>query len=196
MNDEILWGKLRSGDKVALKQIYDTHIDALLQYGHRFCKDEQKVHDCIHDLFVYLWEKKETLSATDSIIRYLLVAIRRRIIKAIHVNTVEWKETDTSFLADISIEDKVIKDEELEEEKAQITAAMVTLSNRQKEAIYLKYYKGLKYDEICQIMDISNQSVRNLVASGLKVMRKVLSQWLFTFFMFNEYISAFFPLLI
>lgn len=174
MTDEKNWVSLKNGSREALKLIYDDHIDALLQYGLRFSKNKQLVHDCVHDLFVYIWEKRGSLSSTDSIRRYLLVALRRRIIKAIGGKTISYQDQEIPFEAEISFEQQVINREQQMQDHAQLQTALATLSNRQKEAVFLKYYKGLRYEDISEIMSINNQSARNLVASGIKALRKLM----------------------
>jgi RNA polymerase sigma factor (sigma-70 family) len=49
------------------------------------------------------------------------------------------------------------------------------LPNRQKEAIYLKYYSGLKATEISEIMGINYQSVVNTLHKAIKSLKEEIS---------------------
>ena len=49
--------------------------------------------------------------------------------------------------------------------------AMNKLPERQKEAIYLKYYNNLSGQEIADIMNINHQSVRSTLAKALNNLR-------------------------
>jgi RNA polymerase sigma factor (sigma-70 family) len=49
------------------------------------------------------------------------------------------------------------------------------LPNRQKEAIYLKYYSGLKATEISEIMGINYQSVVNTLHKAIKSLKQEIS---------------------
>ena len=49
------------------------------------------------------------------------------------------------------------------------------LPKRQKEAIYLKYYSGLKAKEIAKIMNINYQSVINLLFKAIKSLKEDVS---------------------
>ena len=49
------------------------------------------------------------------------------------------------------------------------------LPKRQKEAIYLKYYSGLKATEIAEIMDINYQSVVNILHKAIKNLKEEVS---------------------
>jgi len=49
------------------------------------------------------------------------------------------------------------------------------LPKRQKEAIYLKYYSGLKATEISEVMNINYQSVVNILHKALKNLKEEVS---------------------
>ena len=175
MDDKELWEKLKHGDQEALKQIYNSQIENLLQYGQRFCRDRETVEDCLHDLFIYIWNNREGLSSTDSIQRYLMVALRRRVIQHLKGQPGELSDKNLSFRCDLSIEEKWIQEEQSEEVENSLQAAFTHLSDRQKEAIYLKYYQQMSYEAICEIMDLNYQSARNLIFNGLKALRQVMT---------------------
>ena len=175
MSDIELWKLLKEGDKNALEKIYLDHISLLIRYGRKFVANEQLVEDCVQDLFVELWKNREGLSETDSIKRYLMVAIRRKVIR--QISKVQKTESsnpaeDYEFGAELAIEDHLIDLEISEEQSIKLKAAFENLSKRQKEAVYLKYYSGLDYEDICEVMDISYQSIRNLIFNALKSLRK------------------------
>jgi RNA polymerase sigma factor (sigma-70 family) len=183
MDDQHLWDHLKEGSPDAFKSIYDHHIENLLQYGFRFCQDRATVHDCVHDLFIYLWNNREGLSGTDSISRYLLVALRRRIFESRKARFADLDEQDIPFTADLSIEDQWIADEENHENQLIVRDAFLQLSDRQKEAIYLRYYQNMNYEAICDIMDINYQSARNLVFNGIQMLRKIMIPLIICIFM-------------
>lgn len=177
MTDTQLWQQLKEGRPEAWERIYREHVDALLRYGSQFCAEPGWVEDSIHDLFVELWKRRAGLGATDHIRPYLLVALRRKLIRLIKkqqkLSTLTPDEVD--FLAVPSIDTTIIGGEMAAEQKEQLQHALNQLSKRQREALYLKYYEGLDYAEICQTMEINYQSVRNLVFTALQKMRKYLS---------------------
>ena len=204
MSNDILWSKLKKGNKQALEQIYREHIDLLYRYGHRFSNNNQLVEDCIQDLFVELWNNRTGLSQTDSIKPYLLTSIRRKIIKAVDKEK-KWVSTDEyehiPFDCEIAIDERIVALEHKEELSNQLKKAFEGLSKRQKEAVYLKYYAGLDYEDIGQVMDIGYQSLRNLVSGALKKMKANVGYTgviliLTIFFGCNDYKSIFQDLMV
>lgn len=175
MEDEKIWESFKGGNRQVFEQIFRTHIRVLYKYGSRFTHDPALVEDCIQDLFLDLWHKRQSLGTTDSIKRYLLGSLRRRIIRKLQRNPsnnspIELENYD--FHLELNAEDERIAAENgLAQQKA-LNEAMMQLTQRQKEVIYLKYFQEMSYDEIALVMEISYQSARNLVYAALKLMKK------------------------
>ena len=189
MNDIALWQELKNGKKAALEKIYRSHIQALLKYGNKFSSDGQLVEDSVQDLFIELWKNKSKLGDTDSIRRYLLVSLRRKIIRKISSNKKHFSENEPlehHFKAEFAIEDHIIERELSSEQATKLKASMTNLSQRQQEALYLKYFQGMDYRDIAEVMDINYQSVRNLIFNALKKLREHL-----LFLCFNIFLNFF-----
>lgn len=185
MSDLLLWKRLKSGDKKALEQIYLQEVNFLLSYGKKISANGPLVEDCVQDLFVELWKNRTGISNTDAIRRYLLVALRRKIIrqlKKMQQSQSDKEPDEVDFAAELSIDTQLIAAELSAERAAQLKAAFSELSSRQQEAIYLKYYAGMDYKDIAEVMQINYQSVRNLIFNALSKLRKHLSLLLFLFF--------------
>ena len=108
----------------------------------------------------------------------VLTWLRRKIIRQLErkIKKIANEEPqDYQFEADISIDEQLIQEEIGKEQAEKLQAALANLSERQREAIYLKYFAGLDYQAICEVMEISYQSVRNLVFNGLQSLRKLVS---------------------
>lgn len=187
MTDQKLWEQLKAGDQAALQQIYQDHAAALIQYGRKFSIDESLIEDCVQELFVDLWQKRQGLSNTTAIRPYLFVALRRRVIKHVEKlrKTISSEEPEESqFQAEFAIDEQIIAKELSAEQAAQLKMAMEQLSRRQQEALYLKYFANMDYKDIGEAMNISYQSVRNLVFNALQALRKHFG-WTFLWWVGN-----------
>jgi RNA polymerase sigma factor (sigma-70 family) len=172
---EELWGLFRKGNRTAFESIFQSHIRLLYKYGSRFTKNDNVVEDCIQDLFLDLWRRREHLGATDSIKLYLLGSLRRRILrslKSVHKTVDETDFERYNFNLELNSEEQLIGQENEFQKDQLLKEAMAQLSERQKEVIYLKYFRELSYEEIAAIMKINYQSARNLVHNALKILKK------------------------
>jgi RNA polymerase sigma factor (sigma-70 family) len=75
------------------------------------------------------------------------------------------------FNFEITIEQKMISDENVLQMSKKISEAIVSLPKRQKEVIYLKFFQNLSRDEIAEIMGNTPQTISNLMQLALKRMR-------------------------
>ena len=106
----------------------------------------------------------------------MAVTLRRELIRRVEKsrNTVEYEVNENKESTfSLSAEDMLIGDELSSENQENIKTALSKLSSRQKEAIYLRYFEEMEYEEICDVMEINYQSVRNLISKGIIEMRQV-----------------------
>ena len=186
IRDQSLWHQLKNGNALAFRQLYDKHIDSLMAYGYKFTADRQVIEDCCQELFITIWQKREELPYMEKPVKYLFRAMRNNLVKKIQriENRYIGGAKDYVFELVPSADKEIIQNEEVKEQSRKLHNALKELPSRQKEAIYLKYQKGLEYDEICEIMDINYQSARNLISRALTTLRDILGVSMYTFLKF------------
>jgi RNA polymerase sigma factor (sigma-70 family) len=178
--DGELWELFKSGDKSAFQTIYESHADALFNYGMNFGGDNSEVRECMQDLFVEIWNRKEYLGRTDNIRYYLLKSLRRRIF-ASQKEQKKWLFDDQgekygiiSLLNRRSLETFNESEYSGEDIRKKLTSAVENLPLRQKEALFHIYYEKLSYEEAASVMDVNIKTVYNLVWRGVEKLRKDL----------------------
>lgn len=175
--DILLWNQFLSGDDKAYATIYEQHVQSMYAYGMHFTSDSELVKDCIHDIFVKIYQNKKNLQPTDNIRLYLFIALKNRLFN-IFRKDVEFCQIDTMepvFAADYTIEDRIIDDEQTQLLNEKMIHMLEVLTPRQKEVIYYRYVESLSYDEIEKIMGMNYQSIQNLVHRSLKKLRNTFS---------------------
>jgi RNA polymerase sigma factor (sigma-70 family) len=174
--DASLWNDFLAGSKQAFERIFLAHYDDLFRYGIRLTGDEEVVKDCIQNLFQRLWQRRKVLGAVEEIRPYLFTALRYHITDEMRAQKrrTALQTGYPELTAEHSPEDFLIAQQLTTEQQAQLLAALNQLSNRHREALYLKFFDGFAYDRIAAIMDLNQQSVRNLVHQAIKRMRQVL----------------------
>lgn len=191
MTDKIIWNNLRNGDKDSLENIYRRYFSDLYNYGKRFSTDLTIVEDCIQELFLELWNKKENLSETDSIKPYLFVSLRRKIIQSVKKvrKSTDVELTETHFVAELAIDQIMINNEIDEDQKKKLNEAFQQLPDRQKEILYLKYYANMDYEAISEIMELNYQSARNLVSRGIAKLSQLMITEILLFMILSNFLK-------
>jgi len=179
-----LWNLLKEGNDVAFEKIFKLYYPSLLNYGLRFNKDEEEIKDCIQILFLTIWERKQFLGSLESIRNYLLASLRRLILKrkkttplfvGLESGDADSESDESSFHIELSVEVKMIQDQTLRENIAFLQNAIQNLPDRQKEALYLKFYNNQSFADIAAVMDISTRAVYKLIYKALDALNRDLA---------------------
>jgi RNA polymerase sigma factor (sigma-70 family) len=174
-----LWKRYLSGEGDALESILRNHYNLLIQYGKKFTDDIDLVKDCIQNLFLSLWQNRINIHETPSVANYLLKALRNRLQRELSKNKNLISVDDNfmgfrqNFQTELSPEAKLILEEQTYLLAEKIKLGIKSLSKRQQEIIYLRFYLNASSEEISDIMEISRQSVYNLLNESIINLRKI-----------------------
>lgn len=171
-NEAALCDSFKNGSETAYAFIYQQYALLLYSYGSKISPDPALVEDCIQDLFIKLWVNKSRLGEAPSIKNYLLKAFRRMLREAVQNNqpNPETCGKELDFKLTLSSESEEAQQALQLEKERKLQAAVEKLSSRQKEVVYLRFYKQMPNEEIAEVMAISVPSVYNLVSKALAVL--------------------------
>src|SRR5688572_10978871 len=176
-NDFTLWQSFKSGDRTSFQTIYFSHFKNLSEYGMRIIGDKELVQDCVHDLFVKLWNNKANLGNVTVIRSYLLVSLRTTLFNKIKQNnriSVSEFNDGHPFEMVFSVESDFITKETASIQTQKLLDALNELTPRQKEVIYLRYFEEMDYEEIAAIMDVTVKAIYKLTARGMETLRQIM----------------------
>lgn len=158
----------------ALEDMYKMYFPSLYSYGLHLCQDEGIVEDCIQDLFVDLWDRKENLGHIQSIRPYLFTSFRRRVLKrlALHRKQAFGEEWEKQGFEIVLPHDAfLIQAQVTEEQREMLEQALNQLSKKQREALYLRFYDGMSPQDISDLMGLSTMAVYKLISRGLDLLK-------------------------
>lgn len=178
-DDQYIWEEFKNGEEYALSYIYYQNIDFLFFYGKRITKDEDFILDVIQDLFYELIRSKKNLGKTDNIRLYLLKSFRRKLIRELQRKQKQSGSKDEiEIQPDIvfSVEEEIISTEENSKRLEIIRQGMKELNQKQREVLYYKFTLGFDYTQISEIMQVTNDSARQLVSRGVASLKKYFAE--------------------
>lgn len=174
-SDTVLWDAYKQGDREAFSELFRKYYSPLYLYGHKIVQDSSILEDCIQELFLELWKSRNQVVVV-SVKAYLFKSLKYKIFRVLSQRKIH---PESILKEEMSFElshDTLMIHKEVEQERAkQVVKAFEQLSNRQKEVIYLKYYLGLSYEEVSEIMEINYQVARNLLYLAIRAMKKMIS---------------------
>ncbi|MCU0468756.1 MAG: sigma-70 family RNA polymerase sigma factor [Arcicella sp.] len=168
-----LWIQMKGGSEFALNKLVKQYFNVLLNYGFKFVKDEDFIKDCVQEVFIEVWKRREKVAVPDSVKAYLFSSVRKKVVREGFRQQImkvdeELDYENNSSLSEHSFEWTMIQQESDFEINEKVKKALNALSKRQREVIYLQYYQNLSREEISKIMDINTQSVSNLIQVAFK----------------------------
>lgn len=177
-DEAALWKRFKAGDKAAFTFIYREYTVYLFQYGFRFCTDQEKLKDMIHDLFIEIWNSRDHVSEEVAIRFYLCRSLKYKLIRANYqYRSITGKQDQylhDHFQPEATVEEQII-DTEIKDSRSQLLDnAIKKLSRRQQEIIMLRFYMGFTNAQIAEMMHMKYQSVSNLLYNALGRIKETL----------------------
>jgi RNA polymerase sigma factor (sigma-70 family) len=168
----------QAGDTTAFSTLYDMHINILLNYGSKLTSDRELLKDCIHDVFVKLFTKRDELNMINNLKSYLFISLKNRIYdefrKRVYISDTEIEEAAPGLEVDDTEKSYLLREKE-QMETLMVERLLVQLSPRQREVLTLYYWDEKNYEDICKIMNMNYQSVRNLMHRSITKLRSLVN---------------------
>lgn len=164
-----------NGDDSAFSELYDTYVQILYNYGSRFTTDQELLKDCIHDVFIKVYNKRNECQEFKNFGSYIVISLKNRLLDEFRRHTFTAETPVEHYVyrrATDDIEHEYIDTEHQLLQQNQVARLMNSLTRRQRQAITLYYLEQRKYDDICNIMQMNYHSVRNLMHRGMLRLRE------------------------
>ncbi|TPE46380.1 RNA polymerase sigma factor [Pontibacter mangrovi] len=168
MEELDIWNRFREGSEEDFTLLYRRYAPVMLRYGQRLVSDPDMIKDAIQQVFFQVWKSRQNLSTPPSIKNYLLKAFRCELgKKSSFKSRYEPLSDETKIGTEGSYEAALINLQSMEYDRERLHQLLSRLPERQREVIFLKYYTGLQYEEISDVMGIDQKSVYKLTYKAI-----------------------------
>jgi RNA polymerase sigma-70 factor (ECF subfamily) len=141
----------------------------LLRFATHFLKDEDLARDVVQDVFLKLWQKRDTLVEVENIEAFAMRMTRNRCLDVLRANKVVPIDAETNRKLrekTIDVHSKV----ELSESANQIKKLIGQLPDLQQNVMQMRDIEQLSYDEIAEATGLKVNAIRvNLSRARKKV---------------------------
>jgi RNA polymerase sigma-70 factor (ECF subfamily) len=176
LSDNEILTRIKKGDEKAFEALYKSFFSMLCMFSYRYVKKTEIAEEIVQDVFYHIWEKRSQFELTTSFKSYLYKSVHNNSLKHLrHQKIVLAYENSSAF----SGSEKVTGQNILEEtEVFQILHAVIDeLPERTRDIFQLNRFKGLKYQEIAEYLQISVKTVEAHMSSVLKILRTRLKDY-------------------
>jgi RNA polymerase sigma factor (sigma-70 family) len=169
-----LWVRIAEGDQEAYAEVSRFYYKRFYNYGRKFSNDEALIEDAVQETLLTIWDKRHTLASIEYTGTYFYTSFRYTVLGKLkqqqRLVAEESAEEEPEFAAD-----QVLIARETEAAlKEQLQKALTTLTTRQREAIFLRFYEGLSYEEVASVLNITTKATYKIMARALLQLKENL----------------------
>lgn len=153
--------------------LFKQYFKSLCFHAMSFVKDEDVAKDIVHDVFLNVWNHRFSIDFCQPMAPYLIGLTRNRSCNYLdHLKVKDRHAQHELTFAELCSEADASGQEEL---IAQVMERIDRLPERCREVMRLCFLECKKYKEIAEMLDISVNTVKTHITTGLKILRDEFS---------------------
>lgn len=162
-----------AGDGGAFSALVERHFGAAYASAYAVLGNASDAEELAQETFVQAYEKLERLREPGAFVGWVWRIARDLALKHIrkHGRMKVVEDVPESRSAESPLEPLVAG-----EEQQGLREALATLPDDQREALLMKYWQDLEYDEMARRTGVSEEALYQRVCRGLKRLREVLAE--------------------
>lgn len=170
-SDEVLFDLLKQGKESAFTQLYNRYWELLLEVAYRRLKSQDDAKDCVQQVFIQLWNRRDKISLIYSFKTYISAAIKYKIYDKV----LERKKNNMLILDDfgksILAEDATDSRVHFNELRVRIESVIAQLPEKCQMVYRLSREEGLSARQIAERLQINEKTVEGHLTKALKVLK-------------------------
>ena len=174
---------LSKKDKKAYEALFALYYDKLLHIAKGYLETMEDAEGLVQNVFLKLWEKKESFDNIDNINNYLYTMTKNACLDFLKHKKVKLSYSKSYYDHKTSIQYQFLEDEaasyiirsELQE---RISEAIKLLPEKCQKVFIKSRFEGMKHTEIAEVFQISKRTVDNHISNALQHMRLHLKEFL------------------
>src|ERR1700744_3432674 len=171
--DEVLIGRIASGDRLAMQVLFARHHVRVYRFVLRLIRDESTAEDLISEVFLDGWRQAGKFEGRSAVSTWLLAITRFKALSALRRR----KDAELDDEAAKAIED-TSDDPEVTVQKKDTSGALrkclTALSAEHREIVDLVYYHEKSVEEVAEIVGIPEKTVKTRLFYARKKLAELL----------------------
>ena len=172
--DVDLLKRLRTGDQAAFETIYLQYCRPFEAFARYELKDAESARDAVHDVFLTLWTRRETLDPSLSLKSFLYTCLKNRILNMI-------KAQRNALLRNGQVAGRQLsssRDTELafgtHEGMRWLSNHLSELPDKRRQVLEMHFFQGLPYVEIAERANLSLHTVKMYVSQSTRDLKALI----------------------
>jgi RNA polymerase sigma-70 factor (ECF subfamily) len=176
--DRTCISRMAAGDTRALEELYDRHGSMLYGLVLRIVGRAADAEEVLQDAWLQAWRRAETWDpGRGTVAAWLVTLARSRAIDRIRSVASRQRAESASPTPDPSLTaDEPAANAAQRQRQERLSAALATLTPRQREVLELGYFGGLSQTEIAEKIGAPLGSVKSWTRQGLMRLRELVPE--------------------
>jgi len=175
-DEKELFKQISEGNETAFRAIFDLYRERLFTFAWQLCHSAVEAEEITQDIFLKLWEQRDKLAGVSFPRKYIYIMTRNKTLDylgKIARNEQMIKEVWAYMSQSDNLTENLLQ---AEESRKLIQQAVSQLSEKKQAIFSLSRDQGMSHQEIADQMNLSVQTVKNIVTEILKHIQGFLSQ--------------------
>ncbi|MGW0333856.1 sigma-70 family RNA polymerase sigma factor [Streptomyces sp. NPDC003011] len=173
---EELVDRVALGDEQAFASVYDTVVSPVLGVVRAVLRDRAQSEEVAQEVLVEVWRTAPRYrSDRGTAINWILTLAHRRAVDRVRsVEAAAARDHKAALLERTPEYDEVTEQVEARLEREQVRRCLRTLTEIQRQAVTLAYYRGLTYRQVAEALALPLGTVKTRLRDGLIRLRDCL----------------------
>jgi len=168
---------LSNGDREAFNLLYLLYAPNLENFVTNMIKNRQSAEDIVHNIFLKIWDKRNTIYQIDSFKQYVFKMAKNAIYDLFDHDLVKvrykqnMKQTPQLYISYNNMQEEI----EANDLSLLIDIAINKMPNKRRTVFLLSRKEGLSHKEIAEKLNISTKTVENHITQAISEIREAIS---------------------
>ncbi|GGH01851.1 RNA polymerase sigma-70 factor [Parapedobacter pyrenivorans] len=170
-NGTSIVSRLKAGDHDAFDTIYAQFHGSLYRHAYQLTQDEDDSHEIVQYIFVNLWTNRKNLDANRNLLAYLHKSVHYAFLEQLR-NRKTFSKYEQGLRDYLQQEHNTVDELLFEKELiARIRNLATDIPGKAGQAFVYYHLEGYNYQQISEMLGVSEKTVKNLLAKSAKDIR-------------------------
>jgi len=174
-SDEVLIGRIASGDRLAMQALFARHHVRVYRFVLRLVRNEATAEDLISDVFLDVWRQAGKFEGRSTVSTWMLSIARFKTLSVLRRRGEEELDAETAS----AIEDDADNPEVAlakKDKRAVLRQCLTKLSAEHREIVDLVYYHEKSVEEVAAVVGIPEATVKTRMFYARKKLSELLKK--------------------
>src|SRR6266700_5125641 len=171
--DEVLIGRIASGDRLAMQVLFARHHDRVFRFVLRLVRDESVAEDLISEVFLDVWRQAGRFEGRSAVGTWLLAIARHKSLSALRRRPTQALDEQAAASIEDPADDREVAMQKKDKSEI-LRQCLQALSAEHREVIDLVYYHERSVEEVASVVGIPESTVKTRMFYARKRLSELL----------------------